>query len=241
MTKQLKHRDERWLREQYIVEGRTVPDLADELGVSVAAVCKWMERYGIDCGRGPTPDNTDYRDEEWLREMYVERHLSVYDIADACDVTISTISRWLNKHGIETRDRGSFSSEDNPMYDDEVVESHPITGQSGEDHPFHKGEPDGWRKRQPWIGVRKAVINRDGESCVVCGTTRQEHFDEHGQDLDVHHIVPTSEGGRKYVPENLATLCRPCHSDTHVNRNNQNEPTAEQDWIDPETAEYGGA
>lgn len=42
-------------------------------------------------------------DADWLRERYVERELTTYDIADKCDCSKSSVVRWMRKHGIETR------------------------------------------------------------------------------------------------------------------------------------------
>lgn len=42
-----------------------------------------------------------YRDAEFLRKEYVEQRRSAATIADNCDVSASTISRWLERHGID--------------------------------------------------------------------------------------------------------------------------------------------
>lgn len=52
--------------------------------------------------------------------------------------------------------------------------------------------------------VRNDVVNRDGESCVNCGS---------GYDV-VHHIIPASEGGEG-EESNLACLCDECHLKAH--------------------------
>jgi len=44
-----------------------------------------------------------YRDEEWLREQYVERGLSGREVAEQIGCAHGTIYRWLDTHGIETR------------------------------------------------------------------------------------------------------------------------------------------
>jgi uncharacterized protein YjcR len=44
-----------------------------------------------------------YHDKEWLREEYVEKGRSTLDIADECSCISKTVSRWLNRHDIETR------------------------------------------------------------------------------------------------------------------------------------------
>ena len=51
-------------------------------------------------------DEPKYRDEEWLREQYVERERTTTDIADELGCGAKTVQRWLKKHGIETRKPG---------------------------------------------------------------------------------------------------------------------------------------
>lgn len=44
-----------------------------------------------------------YRQEDWLRERYVNDGLSTRKVAELADTTHSTIRRWLSKNDIETR------------------------------------------------------------------------------------------------------------------------------------------
>jgi len=232
------YRDPTWLRYHYLEVGLTVPKMAEKAGASRSVVRKWMERYGIETtGRGYTPDNTDYRDADWLAFMYHDEGYTQREIAIKCDVALSTISRWMDKHDIESRGRGVHAIGMNPMKNPDVADNHPVTGAKGEDHPVYKGESSEWRKRHPWIRIREDIIQRDDEECVLCSMTREEHRDEYGQDFDVHHIVPTSEDGDKYDPHNLMTLCRACHSDGHAAMN-QSASADNQGWPTPETATY---
>lgn len=58
-------------------------------------------------GRDPYADkDTPYRDEDVLRELYVERGMSTYDVADVLDTSRTSVIRWLEKHGIERRPQG---------------------------------------------------------------------------------------------------------------------------------------
>ncbi|MHB8172112.1 MAG: HNH endonuclease [Thermincolia bacterium] len=50
-------------------------------------------------------------------------------------------------------------------------------------------------------GLKKAILERDGHMCYICGKTTSLH---------VHHIIPRKEGG-PHIPENLVTLCSGCH------------------------------
>lgn len=53
-----------------------------------------------------------YHDEETLRELYHVEGLSTAEIADRFGTSQSTISRWLSRHGIETRSFGEHQIPD---------------------------------------------------------------------------------------------------------------------------------
>lgn len=47
-----------------------------------------------------------YTSEVWLREHYVDKDMTMAEIAKVCAVSPMTVNRWLKIHGIETRRRG---------------------------------------------------------------------------------------------------------------------------------------
>lgn len=49
-----------------------------------------------------------HRDEEWLREQYVENGLTQQEMADEVGCGQHTISRWLRRHGIDTRHKSDY-------------------------------------------------------------------------------------------------------------------------------------
>lgn len=209
--------DPNWLHEQYVVQDRTVPEMAERAGVTRSTIRKWMRRAGIETtGRGYVPDDTRYRDAEWLVYAYHEEGMTMHEMAEECDVTPSTIHRWMNKYGVESRDRGFSEGGYNPMKNPEVVEDHPVSGATGDDHPAYSGgHSHDWLKSEEWQETREEAIQMQGRSCERCGTTRQESYERHGEDLHVHHIVPVPDGGETFEHDNLAVLCRDCHEETH--------------------------
>jgi len=88
----------------------------------------------------------------------------------------------------------------------EAVYGHPrpsYGGNAGKKHPNWKGGRP--RKGYTWDfpDVRLAIIARDG-ACLVCGAIQSRT-----RGLAVHHI---DENRANNHPDNLATLCDPCHS-----------------------------
>lgn len=69
--------------------------------------------------------------------------------------------------------------------------------------------------------LRDSIIIRDGDKCIECGISREEHRNKYNFDLNVHHIDYNKENIDR---TNLLTLCLSCHGKT------QKRPI--QQWID---------
>jgi transposase len=52
----------------------------------------------------------DYKNESWLREKYWDEGKSQSEIAHEIDIGITTVSRWMKKHNIETRSKSEGNS-----------------------------------------------------------------------------------------------------------------------------------
>ena len=67
--------------------------------------------------------------------------------------------------------------------------------------------PSGSLGSRRWEQVRKAAKDRDGWRCTKCGRPGV---------LEVHHVVPVHERpDLAYSLDNVRTLCRRCHIETH--------------------------
>jgi len=186
-------KDPQWLREQYIEREKTMYEIADECGCYASLVGDWLKNHGIDTrppGNTPTHDER-LKDPQWLREQYIEREKTMYEIADECGCSHTTVSDWFGKHGIETK---------------ELV---------GENHWNWKGGASlygpGWDEQK-----RRAVRSRDGHTCQDphCSTTQEQHLNEHSEKLHVHHLRKArdvDDPEERNAKENLITLCRDCH------------------------------
>jgi hypothetical protein len=82
---------------------------------------------------------------------------------------------------------------------------------------FHRLLDDGhgllqpaWRRRRWRLSARGRlhahVHRRDGDACRLCGVR--------GVPLELHHLVAEGQGGAN-KPDNLISVCRPCHRALH--------------------------
>lgn len=200
-NKEGKHNDKEWLIQEYVEKERSTHDIASEIEVTAGTINYNLEKFGIvrrdkstAGGRAAresiTPD--ELCNEEWLREKYIEDGLSQSEIAELVDRAPHAVSRAMRRLGIETRKPGP---------------------QPGPEHPLWKGGRPRYYGEN-WGEMRQKAIERDGGECRVCGINREEHREQHGDDIQVHHIRPIMEFDEPEdanTLDNLITLCRPDH------------------------------
>lgn len=94
-------RNEELLRQKYWDEEKTCDDIGEELGCSGHTISTWLRKHDI-----PTRTKNDYtsgpwRDEDTLRELYKEKELTSYEIADKLGCSQNCVMEWLHRYGIE--------------------------------------------------------------------------------------------------------------------------------------------
>lgn len=103
--------------------------------------------------------------------------------------------------------------------EEEVYEGENQPQWNGGEFPYGSGWND---------SKKKAVRERDDYQCQICELTQEEHREEYGRALSVHHIVPArqfDEGDpTKNEKENLVSLCQPCHQKWEASRFGQRQP-----------------
>lgn len=60
-----------------------------------------------------------------------------------------------------------------------------------------------------WLDRAEKVRERDGQQCVVCGMTRDEHLNQYDTELNVHHVASETDPD---ALQNLVTICKGCHA-----------------------------
>ena len=100
------YHNEAWLREEYVVKGRTTTDIAEECGVTATTISDWLHRHdiGTRSQREAQQPDREYTNRKWLHKQYVQEGRAMADIAEECDVSAAVILKWLRRFGIKTRD-----------------------------------------------------------------------------------------------------------------------------------------
>lgn len=127
MTDEPRYRDEDWLREQYQEQKRTTAEIANECDCAQSTISRWLGKNDIETrdhivvGHKPLSQRglADERlaDYDWLYKEYVEKKKSTIEIAEENDIGGATVSRWLERHGINTRSRRSALVADSHLTD----------------------------------------------------------------------------------------------------------------------------
>jgi len=114
------YKDAEKLRSLYWDEGHTLPEIAELADASTTTIWEWMKRHDIKRRKsgtalgegGDSPDDPiEHTDEAVLRELYIDKGLSLKEISELSDVRHQTIRHHMKKNGIERRDKVSSSRE----------------------------------------------------------------------------------------------------------------------------------
>lgn len=71
-------------------------------------------------------------------------------------------------------------------------------------------EADKFTKTATWQSLRREIIRRDNNCCVLCFLRGKIEY----RQLQVHHIVKRVDNlSLAYEPSNLVTVCRTCHEE----------------------------
>ena len=192
--KEGQYKDKNWLETQLNEEGKSYSKIAEECGVTFAAVSYWAEEFGISReydGYGIRKD-APINDPEWLAEEYEEK--SMQQIADGQNVSRSVVETRLKRFDIPTKDRSEYCGEDHWLYEG-----------------GRQGYGPGWNKEK-----RRRVRERDQFKCrhPGCAVTQDEHLEDEGRKLPVHHIQKArhfESPEERNAMDNLITLCRTHH------------------------------
>jgi len=111
------------LTKLYVVEGRTLSDIAGLFGCGYHVVAKWLRSHDIAIRRAGIRIGTHLRSHpgtDALRDLYERRRLSVRSCAKILGIKPTTVRTWLSQAGVEMRSiseakAGQNRSRDGPL------------------------------------------------------------------------------------------------------------------------------
>ena len=225
--------------ELYNNRDMTMFEMANKWNCSPHTISVWAEKHGINTVIGG--EKTDRRRDDWFVEKY-NQGLSGYQIAEKSEISARRVYSILEENDVSIREPidnidvelliekyekgdsyrdiskefGITSGFINTILEDNGVDIRSKDEHfsvKGEEHPAWKDGTVDWYGSK-WQDIRKLAIKRDDYKCVECNMTVEEHVDEWGKDIEVHHKKPVREFEnieKAHRLDNLKTLCVSCH------------------------------
>lgn len=148
-----------------------------------------------------------YKEKNWLYTQYVDNKKSTVQISEICNVSPGTISYWLEKFEINSRNL-SESLEGRELSD----ESKNKIAESVSEHLEENGHPF---EGETQTDEAKEIMSekQSGENNNLYNESRPEFAEQmtgSESEIHTHHAKPVSSGGAKY-DNTFIVLCKQCH------------------------------
>jgi len=163
------------------------------------------------CGKIKNITNLNKITKNILFNEYIENKKTCKKIGEENKVNPRSISKLLKIYNIRKHlFKELYSKENNPFFGKHHTDKFKkrlslINGGTG--IPYENSDyPPEFNKN-----LKEAIRQRDNYICQICGCSQLEN----GRCLDVHHINYDKKNNN---PNNLISLCHPCHMKTNKNR-----------------------
>jgi DNA-binding transcriptional ArsR family regulator len=192
--------------ERYLAEGLSLPQIAARVGRHSSTVGYWITKLGL-IANGRNRYAPKGRIERDVLARLVRDGLTLREMAEALDVSVSTVRHWLRRHGMETvraRRPLTFTADGGTMGD-----GYYRCAKCRSEHVAR-------RRRK----VKDILVEEAGGSCRLCG------YDRYAGALEFHHLDSAKKSfslGHKGVTRSLELareearkcilLCANCHAE----------------------------
>lgn len=95
-------RHEDILYKEYVEKGNGRGSLSEAWGCNPKTVRRWVENFGFEKHDSTDHDEKPWQEEDTLNELYVEKDMTMQEVADELGCSAATIKKWLDRHGIAT-------------------------------------------------------------------------------------------------------------------------------------------
>jgi AraC-like DNA-binding protein len=97
---------EEWIYQEYVLNRRTLTDMAQEAGVAYQTLSEWTKKLGIPVRRSPQSKATSPIAKEWMYREYVLNQRTLTDMAQEAGVKYQTLSTKAKQWGIPVQHGG---------------------------------------------------------------------------------------------------------------------------------------
>jgi len=218
------YRNQEWLHEHYIVLQESTVLIAQKADCGQRTVLDWLHKFNIPVrtyGESSllqyAREFQPYRNEDWLREHYIELEESTYTMAREAGCVANTILRWLHEFDIppRTRDEGIFlakrnyldlSSELSNLLDGELLGDGCITMHSSRSAVYSHGSK--YEEYVAWLSRIFADLGLEQSGKICSRQDKKRHNWSYGYaSRSYPELVPIRQrwypNGEKIVPKDL--------------------------------------
>lgn len=205
--------DEELLKKLY-EEGKSTSELASLFNVSVATVCRRLEKFGVKLRGGSANKgkvskrigavtNEFDTKKDLIYNAYFNDLMSKRELCLEFNIAFKTLNKLFNKWGWESRTHK------------EQTTQHNITNKIGKNYSknrtiirgANKGKNHSKQNKNYHYIYSKVAFESYPHKCMICGYKKYKSV------LEVHH---RDEDRSNNIPENLMILCPTCHRLVHL-------------------------
>lgn len=181
-----KYKNKEWLEREYLEKEKSMNQISSELDSGLGTISYWIKKFNIprrSIGEAVSTAkgfSNKHKDEEWLREKYLEEEKSLREISDVCDVNNATLLYWLKKFDIPRRSTGesiSLSHNDGEIYKnknwlkDQYIDQAKSVGQIAKEQDTTRSTINGWLDNYDLFGKDDGQTMSNGKK--LCPTCRE--------------------------------------------------------------------
>lgn len=184
-----------WLEQKYVEEKLSTCEIAKICKCGNCLIGRKLKEFNIEIRSPSEVHNLNINwsllnNKEWLKKKYTKEKLTIYQIAELCECSDTTVNDRLKNFNI------------------------PIIKRIGEDSPNWKGGIS----FEPYCNkfnnkLKEHIRDTFDRKCFLCGKSEEENNCK----LHVHHVDYNKGQGCGYS-WSLIPLCSSCHSKTNHNR-----------------------
>jgi len=216
--------------ERWLDQGMSLSEIGARVGRDQSTVGYWVKKYGLVANGRAKHAPRGGLTREQLKPL-VEKRLSLREIAETLEVSVSTVRHWLNRYDLPTdlayrrrKRRLAEAGQSGVTRAEMECRQHGMT-------PFVLDTRGSWRCLQCRAEavaarrrkVKEILVQEAGGECVICG------YRNHAAALHFHHLDPSTksfsiahEGVTRGIDvmreeaKKCVLLCATCHAEVEA-------------------------